>query len=113
MDSSYSASKPAGKSGAVVPPESGGNPDENATPEENQSVDEENSEGAEILIAKNKLPEGTKEGDTCMFKVSKDVGDEMILKYVKNDQEEQGEKTNDNLNSTTENEISALDQGGQ
>ena len=94
-----------------MPPESGGNPDENAPPE--KSVDEANSEASEILIAKNKLPEGTKEGDTCTFKVSKDVGDELILEYVKDDQEERGEQTNDNMNSTTENEISALDQGGQ
>jgi hypothetical protein len=75
-----------------------------------KSVDEENAEEAEILIAKDKLPPGTKEGDVCSFKVSKDAGDEFILSYVKD--EEQGEPTNDNLNSTTESELSALDTQG-
>lgn len=79
-----------------------------------ESVDEENAGSAEILIAKDKLPPGTKEGDTCTFKVSKDVGDELILEYVKEGQEETGEPTRDNMDVTTEREISALDaQGNQ
>ena len=78
-----------------------------------ESVDAENAGAAEILIAKDKLPTGTKEGDTCTFKVSKDVGDEFILEYVKEDNEETPEPTRDNIDETTENEISALDQKGQ
>jgi hypothetical protein len=77
-----------------------------------QSIDEQNAGSAQILIAKEKLPPGTKEGDTCTFKVSKDVGDEYILDYVKEGQEEASEPTKDNLDATTESELSALDQKG-
>ena len=78
-----------------------------------KSVDEQNAGEAEILIAKDKLPPGTKEGDTCTFKVSKDVGDEYILEYVKDGQEERTEPTRDNLDATTDKELSALDSQGQ
>lgn len=91
----------------VSPPDNA--PDDKAPKE---SVDEQNAGAAEILIAKDKLPPGTKEGDTCTFKVSKDVGDEYILEYVKEGQEEDSEPTRDNFDSTTESEISALDQKG-
>ena len=102
MDSSYG-------NAPVSPPDKA--PADKA-PEE--SVDEQNAGAAEILIGKDKLPSGTKEGDTCTFKVSKDVGDEYILEYVKEDQEEAPEPTRDNIEATTESEISALDnQGGQ
>ena len=77
-----------------------------------ESVDEQNAGAAQILIAKEKLPPGTKEGDTCTFKVSKDVGDEYILDYVKEGQEEAPETTKDNLDVTTESELSALDSQG-
>jgi hypothetical protein len=101
LDSSYGTSTP------VQPPEK--SPADKA-PE--KSVDQENADEAEILIAKDKLPPGTKEGDVCSFKVSKDAGDEFILSYVKD--AEQCEPTNDNLNSTTASELSALDTpGGQ
>ena len=100
MDSSYSGAP-------VQPPDKA--PSDKAPAE---SVDEQNAGAAEILIAKDKLPPGTKEGDTCTFKVSKDVGDEYILEYVKEGQKETTEPTRDNFDATTENEISALDQKG-
>lgn len=74
-----------------------------------ESIDDQNAGAAEILIAKDKLPPGTKKGDTCTFKVSKDAGDEFILEYMKEGQEEATEPTRDNVDATTENEISALD----
>ena len=79
-----------------------------------ESVDEQNAGAAEILIAKDKLPEGTKEGDTCTFKVSKDVGDEFILTNVKEGEEEAQEPTRENVDAKTDSELTALDnQGGQ
>lgn len=83
----------------------------NKAPQE--SVDEQNAGAAEILIGKDKLPPGTKEGDTYTFKVSKDVGDEYILEYVKEEQEEGDEPTRENLDATTDKELSALDNQGQ
>ena len=77
-----------------------------------ESVDEQNAGAAQILIAKEKLPPGTKEGDTCTFKVSKDVGDEYILEYIKEGEEESAEPTRENLDATTESELSALDNQG-
>ncbi len=100
MDSSYS-------NAPVSPPDKA--PADSAP---KQSIDEQNAGAAQILIAKEKLPPGTKEGDTCTFKVSKDVGDEYILDYVKEGQEEASETTKDNLDATTESELSALDQKG-
>jgi hypothetical protein len=101
MDSSYG-------NAPVSPPDNA--PADKAPPE---SVDEQNAGSAEILIAKDKLPPGTKEGDTCTFKVSKDAGDELILEYVKEGQEEASEPTTrDNMDATTEGEISALDAKG-
>ena len=101
MDSSYS-------NAPVSPPDKA---PADAAPK--QSVDEQNAGAAQILIAKEKLPPGTKEGDICSFKVSKDVGDEYILDYVKEGQEEQGEPpTKDNLDATTDKELSALDSQG-
>ena len=77
-----------------------------------ESVDEQNAGAAEILIAKDKLPTGTKEGDTCTFKVSKDVGDEYILEYVKEGQQEASEPTRENVYATTESELSSLSSQG-
>lgn len=55
--------------------------------QETETVDEENANTAEILVAKNQLPSGTKEGDTCTFRVKKDFGDEFSLEYVKSGEE--------------------------
>lgn len=90
MDSSYSEDTVAGA------------PD---TPEveKPESVDEENSESAEILISKGNL----KEGDTVTFRVVKDFGDEVSLERVTAKPSES--PSNDNMNETTANEISALD----
>ena len=101
MDSSYGNAD-------VSPPEKA--PADKAPQE---SVDEQNAGEAEILIAKDKLPPGTKEGSTCTFKVSKDVGDEFILEYVKDSEEEASEPTKENLDATTDSELSALDNQGQ
>jgi len=100
MDSSYSG----------APVQAPDNAPANAAPKE--SIDEQNAGAAEILIAKDKLPPGTKEGDTCTFKVSKDVGDEYILEYVKEGQSEDEEATRENLDATTDKELSALDSQG-
>jgi len=77
-----------------------------------ESVDEENAGAAQILVAKKELPPGTKEGDTCTFKVKKDFGDECSLEYVKDEESPDEETTRDEMDMTTENEISALDQKG-
>lgn len=92
MDSGYAAAP------AVEPPA-----------EPSETVDEENAGAAEILIAKDKLPSGTKEGDTCTFRVVKDFGDEFSLEYVS---EETGEETEETMNATTGREIAALDTEG-
>lgn len=84
-------------------------PADKAPPE---SVDEQNAGEAQILIAKDELPPGTKAGDTCTFKVSKDTGDEFILDYVKERQEEASEPTKESMDATTDSELSALDQEG-
>ena len=80
---------------------------------ETESVDEENAEEAEILISKKELPSGVKAGDTCMFKVMKDFGEECSLKYMKKPAEEATEPTKDNMEAETASEISALDTGGE
>lgn len=87
-------------------------PDAQPGADETKSVDEQNAGEAAILIAKDKLPPGTKVGDTCTFKASKEVGDEFILEYVKDGKEETGEPTNDSVTSKTESELSALDTQG-
>lgn len=58
-----------------------------------ESVDEENAGAAQILISKDQLPSGTKEGDECTFKVVKDFGDEFSLEYVSEEKEGEGEET--------------------
>ena len=78
---------------------------------ETESVDEENAEEAEILISKKELPSGVKAGDTCMFKVMKDFGEECSLKYMKKPAEEATEPTRETLDAETESEIGALDTG--
>ena len=100
MDGSYS-------NAPVTPPDKSA-----STADESSSVDEQNAGAAEILISKDKLPSGTKEGDTCTFKVSKDFGDEVSLEIVSESDEESAEPTNDNLESTTESELSAMDTEG-
>lgn len=75
-----------------------------------ESVDEANAGEAEILIGKDKLPSGTKPGDTCTFKVSQDAGDEFILEYVTADAK--AGPTKENLEETTDQELSALDSQG-
>ena len=99
MDTSYS--EPAVKPPAEKPEA------------ETESVDEENAEEAEILISKKELPSGVKAGDTCMFKVMKDFGEECSLKYMKKPAEEATEPTKDNMEAETASEISALDTGGE
>lgn len=101
MDSSY-------KSSPVQPPDKA-----LADKAPQESVDEQNSGEAEILIAKDKLPSGTKEGATCTFRVAKDVGDEFILEYVKDGEAETSEPTDNNFDATTDKELSALDSQGQ
>lgn len=56
-------------------------------PAPQESVDEMNAGAAEILVAKNKLPAGTKEGDTVSFRVSRDYGDELSLEPVSSPKE--------------------------
>lgn len=80
---------------------------EKAAPAE--SVDEENAGATEILIAKNKLPGGTKEGDECTFRVTKDFGDEVSLAYVK----ESEEQTSDEPMSKVGSELTALSEEGE
>ena len=99
MDSSY------GNSPVEAPGAPGEKPGEPAP----KSVDEENAGAYEVLIEKSKLPPGTKEGDTCTFKVSKDFGDEVSLKYVKSPQEGAADQTE--TPSAAESEIAALDKG--
>ena len=100
MDSSYSSSP-------VSPPDKS---PANEAPAE--SVDEQNSGAAQILIAKKELPAGAKEGDVFTFKARKDFGEDMSLELVKEGQEEASEPTKDNLDATTESELSALDSQG-
>lgn len=97
MDSSYG-------NAPVSPPDK--SPADKAPQE---SVDEQNAGQAQILIAKDKLPSGTKPGDTCSFRVSKDVGEDYILEYIKEGQEETSEPTRENFDATTDKELSALD----
>lgn len=94
MDSSY------GSEPAVTPPEK---------PAETASVDEENAGASEILVSKGQLPSGTKEGDTCTFRVTKDYGDEFSLEYVSESAEE---TTEEEPMSTARQEIAALDTEG-
>lgn len=102
MDSSY-------RSTPVQPPDK--SPADKAPQE---SVDQENAGQSEILVSKKELPPGTKEGDTCTFRVSKDVGEDYILEYVKESEAEASETTDNNFDATTDKELSALDsQGGQ
>ena len=75
-----------------------------------ESVDEANAGEAEILISKDELPSGAKVGDTYTFKVSQDAGDELILEYVKADQE--AGPTKENFEATTDRELSAIDSQG-
>lgn len=90
--------------------------DESATPPEDagseekapESVDEESETGSEILVMKNKLPSGIKEGDVCSFKVVKDFGDEVSLEYV-----DEGEDSGTSPESEVGDEIAALDKGGE
>lgn len=100
MDSSYSSSpvSPPDKAPAAKAPQ--------------ESVDEQNAGAAQILIAKKELPAGAKEGDVFTFKAQKDFGEDMSLELVKEGQEESSETTKDNLDATTESELSALDQKG-
>lgn len=93
MDSSYS--------NAPVSP-----PDKTGDKTVSESVDEQNASDAEILISKDKLPPETKEGSTCTFKVAKDLGDEFILEYVKEDNERSANETPE---ETTDRELTALD----
>lgn len=69
MDESY-----AGK--AVAEPKKS----ESAEPE--GEADEDGESASEILVDKNKLPKGAKEGDTCTFRIRKDFGDEVSLEPV-------------------------------
>jgi hypothetical protein len=94
MDSSYGPSPPV-KAPAEKAPE--------------QSVDEQNAGAAEILIAKDKLPPGTKEGATCTFKVVQSTGDEFILEHVKDGEGNTSETSNENPEETTDRELTALD----
>ena len=73
-------------------------------------MDKENEGENEILVPKKNLTDGIKVGDECTFRATQDFGDEMAFEYVKEGESPKGEQTNDNLNATTENEISALDQ---
>ena len=92
---------------AVTPPDE---PPADEAPKE--SVDEQNAGAAQILVAKKELPPGTQEGDTCTFTVKKDFGDEFSLEYVKDEEAPDEDPTRDEMDTTTENEISALDQKG-
>ena len=78
-----------------------------------QSIDEQNAGAAQILIAKKELPAGAKEGDVFTFKARKDFGEDMSLELVKEGQEEATEPTKENLDATTDKELSALDQSNQ
>lgn len=77
------------------------------------TVDEENAGAAEILVSKDKLPEGTKEGDVCSFKVTKDFGDEVSLEYVDESEPEETEPTTASPEDQAASEISALDTGAE
>ena len=100
MDSSYS--------NAPVSP-----PDQSADKAPAESVDEQNAGAAEILIAKDKLPAGTKEGATCTFRVVQSTGDEFILEYVKEGEDDTSEKTTENPEAVTDRELTALDSQGR
>ena len=95
--------------GAGPPVEAPPEKPESESPE-TESVDEENAGSSEILIGKDQIP-GKKVGDTCTFKISKDVGDEFILTSVKETEPAEG-TTNDEMSATTESEISAMDAEG-
>lgn len=69
-----------------------------------ESVDEENAGASEILIDKSKLPEGTKVGETCTFRVAQDFGDEVSLEYVKEGEETETEEPGSEVGK----ELSAL-----
>lgn len=84
-------------------------PDETETESPPESIDEENAERAEILIAKSQLPAGTKEGDTCTFRVVKDLGDEFSLKYVK---EGEGQTAQEPMSEVSQ-ELTALSDEGE
>jgi hypothetical protein len=104
LDSSYGA-----QSAVKPPPDSGGDtPPEAKGPQE--SVDEQAADGAEILIAKDKLPDA-KEGDECTFRVVRDYGDEFSLEFVKPEAEAEEETSTDNL-STPEQDFAAMDAKG-
>ena len=107
MDESYGA-KPAAP---VAPPESGGEPAETKPAAEKESVDEENAGAAEILVAKNKLPD-VKEGDTCTFKVVKDFGDEWSLEYVKEPAAGAGAEPGEDTMSSVGADFAAMDEKG-
>ena len=100
MDSSYG--------NAPVSP-----PDQSADKAPAESVDEQNAGSAEILIGKDKLPAGTRPGDTCTFKVSQDAGDEFILEFVKEGEDETSETMTENPEAVTDRELTALDSQGQ
>lgn len=91
LDESYSA--------PVTPPEGG------AESPPGQSVDEENESSSEILVSKQELPAGTKEGDTCTFRVVKDYGDEFSLEYAK-----AGAGESPTESSTAAEDFAAMDQ---
>lgn len=69
-----------------------------------ETVDEENAGASEILVSKDKLPEGIKEGETCTFTVTKDYGDEVSLTYSETEKPQ-----TPSMEDQTANEISALD----
>jgi hypothetical protein len=99
------------KAAPVAPPESGGEGDAESKAPEEKSVDEQNAGQSEFLVSKKELPEGTKEGDTCMFKVNKDFGDEFSLSYVKEDHEKPpGEMAGDNM-AEVGNDFAAMEKG--
>ncbi len=76
-----------------------------------KSIDEENAGATEILVGKDKLPEGIKEGDECRFRVTKDFGDELSLEYVKD--EEKGSKTEQHEDMGVEGELAELSSGSE
>ena len=67
----------------------------------------------EILIAKDKLPAGTKEGATCTFRVVQSTGDEFILEYVKEGEDDTSETMTENPEAVTDRELTALDSQGK
>lgn len=75
------------------------------TPETPESIDEENASDSEILIAKARLPEGSKKGDIVTFRIANDFGDESSLELVKSSKS----PTSDTMNDMASEEIMALD----